>query len=62
MIAADGNSMEFLSDAIEAAPRYRLTYSKTGDADSMKLKFEIAPADKRDVFTSYIDATLRRVR
>jgi len=62
MIAADGNSIEFLSEAIEAAPRYRLTYSKTGDADSLKLKFEIAPADRRDVFTSYIDATLQRVR
>ena len=59
-VSADGNSIEFLSDAIPSAPRYRLRYTKTTDANSLKLKFEIANPDTPAVFTSYIDAVLQR--
>ena len=65
MPAADSKSVEFLSEPPAGAPRYRLTYTKAGDPNSMKLKFEIANPDKNnkaDVFTPYIDATLRRIR
>ena len=51
--SADGNSVQFLSD------NFRLTYRKTG-ADTVAIKFEIAPPDKPGAFATYIDATARR--
>jgi len=60
--AADGNSVEFLSEPLSGVPRYRLTYTKLRDMNSMKLEFEIANPDQGEVFTRYIDAVLRRIR
>ncbi len=58
--AEDGaNSIEFLSELQPSAPRYRLTYYKAG-ADTLKLKFEIAPAGKPEAFRTYIEATAHR--
>jgi hypothetical protein len=48
---------EFLSEAAEVAPRYRLTYRKTG-AESVGIQFEVAPPGKP--FATYIQATARR--
>jgi hypothetical protein len=55
--SADGNSVQFLSDAGASQPRYRLTYRKTGD-DRVAIRFEIAPPGKE--FATYIEATARR--
>ena len=49
----DGSNVRFVSD------NYRLTYHKTG-ADSLALKFEIAPAGKPGAYTTYIEATAHR--
>jgi hypothetical protein len=57
--AADGNSVQFLSDGAVSQPRYRLTYRKTGD-DRVAIQFEIAPAGKGDAFSTYIEASARR--
>jgi hypothetical protein len=57
--SADGNSVQFLSDAAATQPRYRLTYRKTGD-DRVAIQFEIAPPGKGDAFSTYIEATARR--
>ena len=56
---ADGNTIEFLSDLATSSPRYRLSYQKTG-ADTLKLRFEIAPAATPDLFKTYIEASARR--
>jgi hypothetical protein len=55
--SADGNSVQFLSDASASQPRYRLTYRKTGN-DRVAIRFEIAPPGKE--FATYIEATARR--
>jgi len=55
--SADGNSVQFLSDAQASQRRYRLTYRKTGD-DRLAIRFEIAPPRKE--FATYIEATARR--
>ncbi len=55
--SADGNSVQFVSDASATQPRYRLTYRKTGE-DRVAIRFEIAPP-KQD-FSTYIEATARR--
>jgi hypothetical protein len=57
--AADGNSVQFVSEASTSEPRYRLTYSKTGP-DQVGLRFEIAPPEK--AFSTYIEAKARRKR
>ncbi len=49
----------FQGDENPANPVYRLTYSKTGNA-TLKLKFEIAPPGKPQVFTTYLEAAARR--
>ncbi len=51
--SADGNSVQFLSDS------FRLTYRKTG-ADTVAIRFEIAPPDRPGAFATYIDATAHR--
>ena len=54
-------ALQFLSDASAGKPRYRLTYRKSS-AETVALKFEIAPPGKPDTFTTYIEATVRRQR
>lgn len=41
-------------------PRFRLTYRRTG-ADTVALAFDIAPPGKPDAFTTYLQATTRRM-
>jgi len=55
--SADGNAVQFLSDAATSQPRYRLTYRKTGE-DRVTIQFEIAPPGKD--FVTYIEASARR--
>ena len=51
----DQNSVTFISDIIPNSPRYKLTYTKTGE-NTLNLKFEIAPANQPGGFTTYINA------
>lgn len=53
------NTVAFLSDLVASAPRYRLTYAKTGP-ETIRLTFDIAPADTPDAFSRYIEATARK--
>ncbi len=55
----DKRTLTFLSDAAPATPRFRLSYTKTGD-DSMGIKFEIAPPGKPDQFKTYLEGNARR--
>ena len=50
--ASAENAVTFLSDAMAGAPRFRLTYRKTGDT-TLSGKFEIAPPDKP--FATYLE-------
>jgi hypothetical protein len=47
----------FMTEGDKPGPRYRLTYSSTGQ-DTLKIQFEIAPPGKE--FTTYIQASARR--
>ena len=51
-VSADTNTVAFVSDAPPGAPRFRLTYHKTGDA-TLSGKFEVAPPDKP--FATYLE-------
>jgi len=57
--SSDQKTIEFVSEALPASPRYRLTYLITG-SDTLTLKFEIAPPGKPDSFTTYIEAKAKR--
>jgi hypothetical protein len=54
-MSQDGKSVQFLSDLVPSAPRYRLIYESAG-TDGINIKFEIAPPEKPDAFTGYIEA------
>jgi hypothetical protein len=56
-ITADGKSAVFLSDGDAAGPKYRLTYTSTG-ADTVSIKFEIAPPGKP--FQKYLEGAAKR--
>jgi len=51
-VSADAGTVAFLSDAPAGAPRFRLTYRKTGGA-TLSGKFEVAPPDKP--FATYLE-------
>jgi hypothetical protein len=55
----DMQTLTFLSDAVPAAPRFRLSYTKGAD-ESMRIKFEIAPPGKPDGFKTYLEGNARR--
>lgn len=57
-LAADARSAVFVSEP-GAGPRFRLTYRET-EPGRVSLKFEIAPPDKPDAFSLYIESTARR--
>ena len=56
---SDMNTIEFVSDILPTNPRYRLTYSKTGSG-TLIFRFEIAPPDRPDAFSTYIEAKAKR--
>ena len=55
----DKKALTFLSDAPPGAPRFRLTYTK-GDGETVRVKFEIAPADKPKEFKTYMEGDAKR--
>jgi hypothetical protein len=58
-LSDDKRTLTFLSDAVPAAPRFRLSYAKSAD-DSLKIKFEIAPPGKPADFKTYLEGTAHR--
>ena len=59
-VIAATDAVTFVSDPAPSAPRYRLTYRRTGAA-TVSIRFEIAPSGKPEAFAPYLDATARRV-
>lgn len=55
----DPSSVQFVSDAAPSAPRFRLTYRKTG-SDTVRVTFAIAPAGKPESFSVYLEGSARR--
>ncbi len=55
----DGHKILFVSDLQPGAPRYRLTYEKTGE-NAVHLTFEIAPPGHPDEFRTYVQAAAHR--
>ena len=53
------NTIIFVSDINSAAPRFRLTYIKTGE-NTMKISFEFAPPGKPEEFSKYLDGVLKK--
>lgn len=49
----------FLSDAAPGAPRYRLTYT-ADDTGRLAIRFEMAPPNRPEAFSTYIQASARR--
>jgi len=60
-VSSDQKTFEFVSEMLPASPRYRFTYTKTGN-DTLAIKFEIAPPGKPDAFATYIEAKAKRKR
>ncbi len=58
-VSEDGKTVQFRSEVSDKTPQYRLTYAKSGN-DTVRLKFEIAPAGKPESFSTYIEARARR--
>ena len=58
-VSADHKTIEFVSEATPANPRYRLVYLVSG-SDALTLRFEIAPPGKPDSFSTYIEAKAKR--
>jgi hypothetical protein len=55
----DGQTLTFVSEPSPSAPRFRLTYTKSG-ADTVRIKFEMAPPGKPDSFRTYVEGSARR--
>jgi hypothetical protein len=55
----EGSAVTFLSDSTPSAPRFRLTYRRTGD-NTLAGTFEIAPPGKPDAFAKYLEWTAKR--
>ena len=54
----DNRKLTFSSDA-SAGPRFRLVFSRLSD-DSMKVEFFIAPPEKPEAFSKYVEGMLKR--
>jgi hypothetical protein len=58
-LSAGGKVLTFLTDADAAAPRFRLTYTKTAD-DALDIRFEIARPGTPESFSPYLSGHARR--
>jgi hypothetical protein len=56
---ADQRVLKLISDSSPSAPRFRLTY-RSLKADSLGIKFEIAPPGKPDAFSTHLEGSARR--
>jgi hypothetical protein len=58
-VFCSADSVVFLSDRIPSAPRFRLTYAKTG-TDRVAIAFEMAPPGNPEAFSPYLQGSARR--
>lgn len=55
----DKKRITFLSEAVAGQPRFRLVYENLGP-DTVNVVFEIAPPDKPDQFSEYVEGVVHR--
>lgn len=55
----DKKRITFLSEATAGQPRFRLVYESLGQ-DTVNVVFEIAPPDKPDQFSKYVEGVVHR--
>ena len=60
LVELSPRKLVFLSDPAQPGSRYRLSYLKTGNDDSLKIMFEIAPPNDPSAFQTYIEASAKR--
>ncbi len=60
-LSADGKRITFLSQQAAGQPQYRLIYEDMG-ADTVNVVFEIAPPDKPNQFSRYVEGVVHRQR
>ncbi|MGD0036619.1 MAG: hypothetical protein ABSC53_04925 [Bacteroidota bacterium] len=53
-ISENGKSIAFISDSLPVRPRFQLIYTSLSD-DSLLITFEIAPPDKPNDFSKYLE-------
>ena len=58
-LSDDKKTITFLSDVTPSTPRFRLIYRRLKD-DTLNVEFDIAPPDKPDSFSKYVEGTARR--
>lgn len=58
--SADGNRIEWFSAIRPGEPRFRFTYTFTSPT-AMKVRFEIAPPDQPDNFTTHVEGGVHKV-
>jgi hypothetical protein len=58
-VTEDGKMITLISEPVPSSPRFRTTYLKV-KAETMTIRFEIAPPDKPDEFTIYTEGTAAR--
>ena len=58
-LSDDCNSITFISDVNLSAPRFRLSYTKSGE-NTMKISFEFAPPGKPEEFSKYLDGVVKK--
>jgi hypothetical protein len=59
-LSADGNTLTFLSDQHEGAPRFRLTYIRSAP-DQMSLTLETAPPTNPNEFRKIVEGRVRKL-
>ncbi len=57
--SSDGNAWTFLSGPSPSTPRFRLSYTRAKKG-TLDIKFEIAPQDRPDRFSTYLEGVARR--
>ncbi len=60
-ISADGKAVTFLTRALPSAPRFRLVYTQI-NADTVDVKFEMAPPGSPEAFKVYTQGVTKRVK
>ncbi len=59
-VADAGRTLEFVSDPVPQAPRFRLSYKWGDDRDTVRIIFAIAPPGQPERFRTYLEGTVRR--
>lgn len=58
-VSSGGDTLTFVSDPEPLKPRFRMSYFKAG-ADSVRIRFEIAPPGQPDQFRPYVEAAAHK--